>query len=98
MSIYEIPLQPIPHQIVACVVGGQSFEITVRQSGSSLFTSTVIDGEQIAQTVRATSGGSITPWADARVGTQVRWHDSLGDEDPQYEGLGARWMLCYEGE
>ena len=98
MSIYEISLQPIPYQIVACVIGGQSFEITVRQIGSNLYSSTVVDGEQITKAVRATSGGSITPWADSRVGTQVRWHDSQGDEDPQFDGLGSRWVLCFEGE
>ena len=98
MSVYESPLTPIPHQLVASVVGSQSYEITIRQMGSSLFTSVVIDGEQITRNVRATSGGSITPWGDARVGTQIYWQDTQGDDDPQFDGLGSRWLLCYEGE
>jgi hypothetical protein len=46
--------------------------------------------------VRATAFGSITPWADARVPVEICWQDTQGEEPPQYEGLGSRWVLAYE--
>lgn len=96
--IYEIPLTPIPAQLVAVVIGDHAFEIEVRQVGSSLYTSTRIDGEQITRNVRATAFGSITPWADSRVPLEICWQDTQGEEPPQYDGLGTRWVLAYEVE
>ena len=95
MSFYEIPLSAIPHQLVSVVIDDKAYEIEVRQCGSSLFVSVTIDGEQITSAVRAVNRGSITPWADYRVGTEIVWVDTQGDADPQYDGLGTRWRLVY---
>lgn len=94
--LMEVPLSAIPHQLVAVVVGNQAFQFEIRQMGSSIFSSVIVDGNQITRNVRATNGGELFPWPDQRVGTQFYWEDSQGDEPPQYEGLGSRWHLTYE--
>lgn len=92
----EVELAAIPYQILTTSVNGQIFTITVRQLGSSLYTDVDVDGVNVAQCVRATNGGSITPWASAYVNTQIYWTDTQGDADPQYDGLGERWKLIFE--
>ena len=96
MTIREIPLSPIPHQLVATVVNGQTVQIEIRQNGSSLYTSCAVDGVQITQGVRAVNHGELLPWADYRVNSQIEWVDTQGDADPQHEGLGSRWLLCFD--
>lgn len=96
MAILTIPLGAIPYQIVSVVVNDQAFEIEIRQLGESVFTTTSVDGELVASTVRAVAGGSITPWPSANVNTSVVWVDTQGEDDPQYNGLGDRWLLAFE--
>lgn len=96
MTVMTIPLSQIPNQIVSAVVNDQAFQIEVRQLGGSIFTTTTVDGELIASTVRAVANGSITPWPSSAVNTQVIWVDTQGEDDPQYTGLGDRWVLAFE--
>lgn len=91
-----IPLSALPYQIVSVVVNDQAFQIEARQLGGSIFTTTTVDGELVASCVRAVSGGSVTPWPSSVVKTQVLWIDTQGDADPQFSGIGSRWILAYE--
>lgn len=97
MAEKQIPLSAIPHQIVSAVVNGQSYRVTVRQIGSRLYTSLMVDGVQVADNVMACAGSSIVPWSQTTAKTIPYWVDLQGIEAPQYEGLGSRWILCYEG-
>jgi len=92
----EIPLSAIPFQRVSCVINARSVEIEVRQQGSSLFTSVVVDGVQITRSTRAVNGGELFPWTFQNRPADIRWTDTQGDDDPQFEGLGSRWLLAYE--
>jgi hypothetical protein len=92
----EIPLSAIPFQRVSLVIGSQSVEIEVRQMGSSVFTSAVVDGVQITRSTRAVNGGELFPWTFPDKPAEIKWVDTQGDADPQYEGLGSRWLLVYE--
>lgn len=94
----RFPISPLPNQLIQSVVNGQAVVIAIRQIGSSLFTTTEVDGEVVARTVRATHGGCITPWPNAAVKTPICWEDSDGCDAPQYEGLGARWNLVFDDE
>lgn len=96
MTIREIPLTAIPHQLVATIVNGQAVQIEVRQMGSSLYTSCMVDGVQINRNVRAVNHGEVLPWSDFRVGSQIEWVDTQGDDDPQFDGLGSRWLMCFD--
>lgn len=98
MSIYSIPLTATPWQTVSAVVNGQNYRVEVRQMGAHLFTSLMVDGEQVTQSVQARSGQTIIPWAQTVADTALYWKDTQGNEPPQYEGLGSRWILCYEAD
>lgn len=96
MAILEIPLAPIPHQIVSAVINGQVIQIEVRQAGSSVYTSSSIDGVQITQNLRAVNRGELFPWSTREAQTQIFWRDTQGDADPRFDGLGTRWLLVFE--
>lgn len=91
-----IVLDAIPYQQVLFLVNDDEYVVEVRQIGEWLYTSTMVNGEQITENVRATVDGKLLPYPHARVKTTVRWVDTSGNEDPQYEGLGTRWFLAVE--
>ena len=96
--LMEVPLSAIPHQLVAVVVNDQAFQFEIRQMGSSVFSSVIVDGVQITRNIRATNGGELFPWPDQRVNPRFYWGDSQGGEAPQYKGLASGWHLTYEAD
>ena len=96
MAWMEIPLSAIPFQIVNAVVNGQNYRITVRQLGSEIYTSLVVDDEQVTNSVLAVARGKLIPWFQTIANTMLYWIDTQGNERPQYTGLGDRWRLVYE--
>lgn len=96
MAWMEIPLSAIPFQIVNAVVNGQNYRITVRQLGSDIYTSLVVDDEQVTNSVMAAARGKLIPWSQTIAQTMLYWIDTQGNERPQYSGLGDRWRLVYE--
>ena len=93
-----VPLNPIPWQKLSIVLDGQACDIEVRQIGARLFASLVADGETIGTSVLAVNGGRLNLYPHPAFKGVLRWIDTTADEPPQYDGLGTRWMLCYEGE
>ncbi len=98
MAERQILLSAIPFQIVNAMVNGQSYRITVRQNGGKIYTSLMVDGVQVTDNVMAREGAPIVPFSQTTARTIPYWVDLQGREPPQYEGLGSRWLLCYEAE
>lgn len=96
MSRKEIPLSAIPFQTVSVVINDQNYRITVRQNGDFLYSSLMVDDEQVTDNVIAVANGALIPWAQTVADTQLYWWDTQGNERPQYDGLGDRWRLVYE--
>lgn len=94
----EIPLSAVPFQTVSAVVNGQSYRITVRQNGSFVYTSVMVDGEKVVDNALAVARGRVIPFAQTVAQTMLYWFDTQGDDRPQYEGLGDRWKLVYEAD
>lgn len=95
-DISVIELEAIPFQYVQFLHQDDEYYVEIRQIGEWLYTSTEVNGERITLNVRATHGGKLVPYPHAKVSTVVRWIDTVGKEDPQYEGLGSRWFLMLE--
>lgn len=93
-----IPLSPIPHQIVTVTVKDTALTITVRQIGSELYTTLRVNSQIVAENVRARAQGLICPFGRETNPCPIRWVDTQGMQDPQYEGLGDRWILVIEDE
>lgn len=93
--MYEIPLDAIPYQTVSFTLDDKGVTVSLRQLGTSLFTSLWVDGELINSNIRATNGGHICVFPTSAITTDLRLIDTVGSEDPQFHGLGSRWILVY---
>lgn len=95
-TLNYLAINATPNQLVQTVINGQSFVIAIRQIGSSIYTSVMVDGEQITNNVRARNGSLLIPWSRANVKTAPYWKDTKGNTDPQYDGLGSRYLILFE--
>ena len=95
-SFSVIELEPIPFQRIQFNHQDDDYYVEIRQLGEWLYTSTEVNGEVVTHNIRATNEGRLVPYPNANVKTVVHWIDVMGDQDPQYEGLGTRWFLELE--
>lgn len=96
MTLKTVPLNAIPWQKLSIVLNDQACSIEVRQIGARLYASLTADGETIIVNALAVNGGRVNLYPHPAFSGVLRWLDTVGDEPPQYEGLGSRWLLCYE--
>jgi len=95
MSV-QVPLTPVPYQTLSSVLGNQNSQIAVYQKGDSLYFDLALDGTPIITTkicrnrIRLLLASSYEPY----VGDFV-FVDTQGDTEPQYSGLGSRYVLLY---
>jgi hypothetical protein len=98
MSIL-VPLAAVPTQTLSIVLGNQNCEITLQLFGNSLYFSLVADGAPIVATRIARN--KIRFLLDAiykGFAGDFVFVDTQGDTDPQYTGLGTRYLLVYMTE
>lgn len=92
----SIPIKPIPAQVLSVVLSQQRCTITLQLRGDHLYFSLEVGGVQIVRNRiirdRATLSG------DEYLGLtgQIYMADTQGKSDPEYTGLGSRWVLIYE--
>lgn len=96
MSWMQIPLSAVPFQTVSAVVNGQNYRVTVRQNGAFIYTSVMVDGVRVVDNALAVARGRVIPFAQTVARTRLYWVDTQGNDRPQYDGLGDRWILVYE--
>lgn len=92
-----IPIKPIPAQVLSVVLSQQRCTITLQLRGNHLYFSLEVDG---IQTVRnRIVRDRVTLSGDECLGLagQIYMADTQGKSDPEYTGLGSRWLLMYEG-
>jgi hypothetical protein len=85
MTLMNIPLQPIPNQSVSFVLNDESYTIDVETRLENIYISIFRAGAYVLRN-RALR-------AYAPVGFDLQLADTLGTDDPEYTGLGSRWLL-----
>ena len=103
-----VPLTAVPSQLVSPVLNSQSTSISIYQLGfppnAALYFDLVANGSPIVNCRKCRAySGSLTeapPFMllDARYQDfegDFLFLDTQGDQDPQYSGLGTRWLLVY---
>lgn len=99
MAITEIPLRAEPAQSLAIVLGGQNVSLrlyTRDYLGTPwLYCDLAVDGSMVWQghichEMQDLKFYSYLPFAGA-----LRFVDMQGDDDPQWDGLGVRWLLLW---
>lgn len=85
MTLMVIPIQPIPNQSVSFILNDTAYTADIDSLRGGLFISVWQAG---AYVLRSRALLSYAP-----VGFGLQLVDTLGTEDPEYTGLGDRWLL-----
>lgn len=85
-----IPLQAVPNQSVSYMLDEVAHTLTIETRLGDLYLTLWRAGEYVLHNRVLRSF--------APVGYGLQLVDSEGEEDPRYEGLGARWLLLVQGD
>lgn len=91
----NIPMQPIPSQLVKVVLGGQNVQIFIYQKDQGLFVDINSDGVDIVVGVIARDAVPIICREYMGFIGNILFVDTQGSSDPTYSGLGSRFSLVY---
>jgi hypothetical protein len=91
----EIPLQATPSQVLNVVLGNQYCQINLYQKFENLFIDLQANGNEIISGVHCLDAVRCVREAYRGFIGNLVFFDLQGKEDPQYTGLGSRWVLCY---
>lgn len=92
----QIPVQPVPSQQIACVLDGQNCQIAIYQKGGNVFVDLNSNGVDMCIACLALNGVPLDSCNsyDGFSGN-LYFIDTQGLSDPQYTGMGTRWVLIY---
>jgi hypothetical protein len=91
----NIPLQPIYAQQFTVSLGGQTCVITVRQRSTGLFFGLVANGVTLMTEVLCRARVLLVRQPALGFIGDLAFFDTQGNDDPQWSGLGSRWILVY---
>lgn len=90
-----IPIQPVPSQTLSTVLNGQGCQIFVYKKGESLFFDLNSNGVDIVTTVIARDMVPLVCIEYTGFSGNIIFMDLQGKSDPEYTGLGKRFILLY---
>ena len=91
----SIPLQAVPSQIVAVYLGTQACTLIVQQKSTGLFLSLYVSNTLVIGGVLCLNATKIVRSAYLGFTGDLAFYDTAGSDDPDYTGLGGRYMLAY---
>lgn len=90
-----IPLKQVPNQTIRTTLGGQSCQINIYTLDTGLYLDLLVNGSPILTTAICEDRNLIVREAYLGFVGDLAFMDTQGTEDPQYTGLGERWVLLY---
>lgn len=94
--IQSVPLNPTPSQTLAVQLGGQPCKIDVVTRGEGLYVNLYVNDVLIIGGVAARNNVRIVRDVYLGFAGDLYFYDTQGVSDPEYAGLGTRWLLIYE--
>ncbi len=91
----EIPIQPVPSQIVKAVLGGQNCQIAIYVKNGSVFVDLNSNGEDISNATIAQDCNVLNPISYEGFLGNLIFNDDQGTSDPDYTQFGSRFVLLY---
>lgn len=85
MTLEVIRTQPIPNQSVSFTLNGLAYTVDIETLRGGLYISVWQAGAYVLR------NRALLSYAPVGFGLQLV--DTLGTEDPEYTGLGDRWLL-----
>lgn len=96
MSLQLIPLQPVPDQTLQAYLGGQNITLRIYQRRYGLFVDLYKDNALVREGMEGRNLVKLVRDAYLGVTGNLYFHDTQGDQDPSYTGLGSRFVLIYD--
>jgi hypothetical protein len=90
-----VPLASVPSQSLTCLLGGQNCQINVYQKSTGLYLDLAVNDAPIVSTIIAVDRTLLVRESYLGFIGDIAFFDTQGYADPQYTGLGARWLLAY---
>lgn len=93
-----IQLTKVPAQTTSVQLGGQSCQITLVQRSTGLYLDLSVEGKPLVAGMLCHDRTLLIrrPYLRTRFkGADLSFYDTLGTDDPWFEGLGERWVLGY---
>ena len=97
MTQQVLPIQPVPSQTFQATLGTQNCSITLQQMSTGLFVSLSISGAPIISGKYANDRVNLIRQSYLGFVGWLYFVDSSGKgRDPDFSGLGSRYLLVYE--
>jgi hypothetical protein len=90
-----IPLQAVPSQTVGVSLDGQACQINVYQLSTGLYVDLYLSNVIVIAGVIAQNINRVVRDAYLGFAGDLVFIDTQGDSDPDYTGLGGRFVLAY---
>lgn len=91
----QVPLIPTPAQQLSITLGEQVCRIVVRQLSTGLYLYLYVSDVLVIGGVICQNDNRIVRSAYLGFIGDLYFHDTLGDADPYYTGLGERFILLW---
>jgi hypothetical protein len=94
-SQLSIPLQAVPNQSLTVNLDGQEVGIDLRTLNSGLYMSISLSGTVFLSSIIVMTNAQLINQTYYGFSGQLMMIDTQGTGDPDYTGLGTRWLLIY---
>ena len=91
----EIPIQPVPSQLVKAVLASQNCQISIYQKAQGVFVDLNSNGSDIEIATLAHDIVALNSRVYSSFIGNLLFLDSQGNDDPTYTGFGIRFHLLY---
>lgn len=98
MAINEIPLRPIPSQVVQVSLADQPVTLYLRELGGRQYLSASWSGVVLCESVQLVNRSAVIRAPYTGFIGDIAVYDTQGDEAPQFTGWGDRWRLIFNSE
>lgn len=90
-----VPLQPVPDQVETVQLGGQSCRLRVFQMSTGLYADIYINDALVVGGVACLNANRLVRAAYLGFVGDLAFFDTQGSSDPDFTGLGDRFILMY---
>ena len=97
-----VPAQPLPAQVLRCILGGQACKIVIFQKSTGVFVDLYAADQLIVAGALALTGNKLVRSEYLAFSGDIGFVDTTPDEAPlsepemvYYTGIGSRYLLVY---
>lgn len=90
-----IPTQAVPSQVFSVLLAEQNCQIEIAQKSTGMFLNLYVDSALIVGGVICQNRNRIVRGSYLGFIGDLAFIDTEGDSDPDYTGLGSRYVLAY---